>query len=87
VSDVSLTVRRGEVHGLIGESGSGKTQTAWSILRLLPDGGRITGGAIFFEGRDLSTVSEKEMTKIRGKKIAYIPQEPMSNLDSSFTIG
>jgi len=87
VSDVSLTVRRGEVHGLIGESGSGKTQTAWSILRLLPDGGRITGGAIFFEGRDLSTVTEKEMTKIRGKKIAYIPQEPMSNLDSSFTIG
>ena len=87
VHDVSLTVRRGEVHGLIGESGSGKTQTAWSILRLLPDGGRITGGAIFFEGENLADASEKEMTKIRGKKIAYIPQEPMSNLDSSFTIG
>jgi peptide/nickel transport system permease protein len=87
VHDVSLTVRRGEVHGLIGESGSGKTQTAWSILRLLPDGGRVTGGAIFFEGKDLAHASEKEMTKIRGKKIAYIPQEPMSNLDSAFTIG
>jgi peptide/nickel transport system permease protein len=87
VHDVSLTVRRGEVHGLIGESGSGKTQTAWSILRLLPDGGRVTGGAILFEGKDLATASEKEMTGIRGKKIAYIPQEPMSNLDSSFTIG
>jgi peptide/nickel transport system permease protein len=87
VHDVSLIVRRGEVHGLIGESGSGKTQTAWSILRLLPDGGRVTGGAIYFEGKDLAHASEKEMTKIRGKKIAYIPQEPMSNLDSAFTIG
>jgi ABC-type dipeptide/oligopeptide/nickel transport system ATPase component/ABC-type dipeptide/oligopeptide/nickel transport system permease subunit len=87
VHDVSLTVRRGEVHGLIGESGSGKTQTAWSILRLLPEGGRVTGGSILFEGKDLARASEKEMTGIRGKKIAYIPQEPMSNLDSSFTIG
>jgi len=87
VHDVSLTVRRGEVHGLIGESGSGKTQTAWSVLRLLPEGGRVTGGSIFFEGADLALATEKEMTKIRGKKIAYIPQEPMSNLDSSFTIG
>ncbi|UFS60624.1 dipeptide/oligopeptide/nickel ABC transporter permease/ATP-binding protein [Subtercola endophyticus] len=87
VNDVSLTVRRGEVHGLIGESGSGKTQTAWSVLRLLPEGGRVVNGSIFFVGKDLAHASEKEMTKIRGKKIAYIPQEPMSNLDSSFTIG
>jgi peptide/nickel transport system permease protein len=87
VHDVSLTVRRGEVHGLIGESGSGKTQTAWSILRLLPEGGHVTGGTIVFEGKDLAHLSEKEMTRIRGRKIAYIPQEPMSNLDSSFTIG
>ena len=87
VNDVNLTVRRGEVHGVIGESGSGKTQTAWSILRLLPDGGRVTGGTIFFDGTNLADASEKQMTKIRGRKIAYIPQEPMSNLDSSFTIG
>jgi ABC-type dipeptide/oligopeptide/nickel transport system ATPase component/ABC-type dipeptide/oligopeptide/nickel transport system permease subunit len=87
VHDVSLTVRRGEVHGLIGESGSGKTQTAWSVLRLLPNGGHVVGGTIFFEGKELAHASEKEMTGIRGKKIAYIPQEPMSNLDSSFTIG
>jgi peptide/nickel transport system permease protein len=87
VNDVSLTVRRGEVHGLIGESGSGKTQTAWSVLRLLPDGGRIVAGSIVFEGTDLASLNEKEMTRIRGKKIAYIPQEPMSNLDASFTIG
>jgi peptide/nickel transport system permease protein len=87
VEDVSLTVRRGEVHGLIGESGSGKTQTAWSILRLLPPGGRIVGGTIEFEGSDLAHASAKEMTGLRGAKIAYIPQEPMSNLDPAFTIG
>ncbi|MDR6417539.1 dipeptide/oligopeptide/nickel ABC transporter permease/ATP-binding protein [Pseudarthrobacter sulfonivorans] len=87
VNHVNLTVRRGEVHGLVGESGSGKTQTAFSILRLLPQGGRITGGSIFFEGEDLAHLSEKEMTKIRGKRIAYIPQEPMSNLDGAFSIG
>lgn len=87
VNDVSLTVRRGEVHGLVGESGSGKTQTAWAILRLLPEGGRIIGGSIHFQGKDLATLSEREMEKIRGRSIAYIPQEPMSNLDPSFTIG
>jgi peptide/nickel transport system permease protein len=87
VEDVSLTVRRGEVHGLIGESGSGKTQTAFAALRLLPAGGRILSGHINFEGVDLANVSEKEMTKLRGAKIAYIPQEPMSNLDPAFTIG
>ena len=87
VEDVSLTVRRGEVHGLIGESGSGKTQTAFSILRLLPPGGRIVAGTIEFEGDDLAHLSEKAMTGRRGKKIAYIPQEPMSNLDPNFTIG
>jgi peptide/nickel transport system permease protein len=87
VNHVNLTVRRGEVHGLVGESGSGKTQTAFSILRLLPQDGRITGGSIAFEGKDLAHLSEKEMTKVRGKRIAYIPQEPMSNLDAAFTIG
>ncbi|WP_431219905.1 dipeptide/oligopeptide/nickel ABC transporter permease/ATP-binding protein [Leifsonia xyli] len=87
VEDVSLTVHRGEVHGLIGESGSGKTQTAWSVLRLLPEGGRIVGGSITFEGQDLATRSEAQMRSLRGLKIAYIPQEPMSNLDASFTVG
>jgi len=87
VHDVSLTVRRGEVHGLIGESGSGKTQTAWSVMQLLPQGGHVTGGSVMFEGAELAHASEKDMLKIRGRKIAYIPQEPMSNLDPSFTIG
>jgi peptide/nickel transport system permease protein len=87
VNGVSLSVRRGEVHGLIGESGSGKTQTAWSILRLLPAGGRIVAGSIHFDGNDLATLSDRDMGKVRGRRIAYIPQEPMSNLDPSFTIG
>jgi peptide/nickel transport system permease protein len=87
VDDVSLDVRRGEVHGLIGESGSGKTQTAWSVLRLLPAGGEILEGSICLDGEDLSTVSSAQMRDIRGGRIAYIPQEPMSNLDPSFTVG
>src|SRR6202042_2267907 len=87
VDNVSLDVRRGEVHGLIGESGSGKTQTAWSVLGLLPTGGEILEGSIGLDGEDLSTVSSAQMRDIRGGRIAYIPQEPMSNLDPSFTIG
>jgi len=87
VDNVSLDIRRGEVHGLIGESGSGKTQTAWSVLGLLPSGGEILEGSIRFDGEDLSRVSSAKMRDIRGGRIAYIPQEPMSNLDPSFTIG
>jgi peptide/nickel transport system permease protein len=87
VNGVSLDVGRGEVHGLIGESGSGKTQTAWSILRLLPDGGRILSGRVVFDDTDLASLSDTEMRAVRGRRISYIPQEPMSNLDPSFTIG
>lgn len=87
VNDVSFVVHRGEVHGIIGESGSGKTQSAFAIMRLLPEGGRIIGGTVLFEGHDVASMSEREMTKLRGRKIAYIPQEPMSNLDPSFTVG
>ncbi|HIY24453.1 MAG TPA: dipeptide/oligopeptide/nickel ABC transporter permease/ATP-binding protein [Candidatus Brachybacterium merdigallinarum] len=87
VHGVDLTIRRGEVHGLIGESGSGKSQTSFSVLGLLPTGGRVVSGSIHFEGTDLVTSSDRARAAVRGKKIAYIPQEPMSNLDPSFTIG
>lgn len=87
VDDVSLDIRRGEVHGLIGESGSGKTQTAWSVLRLLPPGGEILAGSIELDGEDLTKASNATMREVRGGRIAYIPQEPMSNLDPSFTVG
>ena len=87
VQDVSLDIRPGEVHGLIGESGSGKTQTAWSVLRLLAPGGQILDGSIMLDGRDLVSASGAVMRQIRGGRLAYIPQEPMSNLDPSFTVG
>jgi ABC-type dipeptide/oligopeptide/nickel transport system ATPase component/ABC-type dipeptide/oligopeptide/nickel transport system permease subunit len=87
VHGVSLDVRKGEVHGLIGESGSGKTQTAFAVLGLLPRGGRVSGGRIDFEGTALEGGSERAYAGIRGLRVGYIPQEPMSNLDPSFTIG
>jgi peptide/nickel transport system permease protein len=87
VHGVSLHVAPGEVLGLVGESGSGKTQTAFSVLGLLPDGGRVSAGSILFDGKELTTLGRKERTALRGTDIAYIPQEPMSNLDPSFRIG
>ncbi|SDD45344.1 peptide/nickel transport system permease protein [Sanguibacter gelidistatuariae] len=87
VHGIDLEVRRGEVVGLIGESGSGKTQSAFAIMKLLPEGGGILGGRVLWKGHDLARLSERDMTRIRGKEIAYVPQEPMSNLDPSFTIG
>jgi peptide/nickel transport system permease protein len=87
VDDVSISVARGEVHALIGESGSGKTQTAWSVLGLLPAGGTCVAGAIQFDGRDLLGLTPRELEQLRGSRIGYIPQEPMSNLDPSYTVG
>ncbi|MCW3492691.1 dipeptide/oligopeptide/nickel ABC transporter permease/ATP-binding protein [Microbacterium sp. SSM24] len=87
VHGVSLDVRRGEIHGLIGESGSGKTQTAFAVLGLLPRGGHVSGGSIRYEGSELAGAAERVYAGVRGKRIGYIPQEPMSNLDPSFRIG
>jgi peptide/nickel transport system permease protein len=87
VHGVSLDVRKGEIHGLIGESGSGKTQTAFAVLGLLPRGGHVSAGSIDYEGTELANASERVYAGIRGRRIGYIPQEPMSNLDPSFTIG
>ncbi|MEV8357846.1 dipeptide/oligopeptide/nickel ABC transporter permease/ATP-binding protein [Microbacterium sp. NPDC076895] len=90
VRDVSLTIRPGEVLGLVGESGSGKSQTAFSILGLLPRTARILAGSVRFEESVLvrdGVVDTKAVLGIRGRRIAYIPQEPMSNLDPAFTIG
>lgn len=88
VDGVSLGVRPGETLGLVGESGCGKTVTALSILRLIPDPpGRIVGGSISFEGRDLVQLSEEEIRKIRGCAISMIFQEPMTSLNPVFTVG
>ena len=87
VERVSLSVSRGEVHGLVGESGSGKTQTAWSVLGLLPEGGTVTGGSIVFDGDELVGSTKGRLSALRGRRMAYVPQEPMANLDPSFTVG
>ncbi|WP_284990425.1 dipeptide/oligopeptide/nickel ABC transporter permease/ATP-binding protein [Arthrobacter sp. efr-133-TYG-120] len=87
VHGVSFHVGPGEVLGLVGESGSGKTQTAFAILGLLPDGGSASGGSIMFDGKELTALGKAARGILRGTDIAYVPQEPMSNLDPSFRIG
>jgi oligopeptide/dipeptide ABC transporter ATP-binding protein len=84
---VSFHIRRGETLGLVGESGSGKSVTAFSILRLLDPPGRIAGGRIVFQGRDLLTLSDEEMRKVRGAGIGLIFQEPMAALNPVMRIG
>jgi oligopeptide/dipeptide ABC transporter ATP-binding protein len=87
VDDVSFCIRPGEVLGLVGESGCGKSVTSLSVLRLIAPPGRITGGEIVFEGRDLLRLPEKEMQSIRGNKISMIFQEPMTSLNPVMTVG
>lgn len=88
VDGVSFRVRKGEIVGLVGESGCGKTMTALSIMRLLPSPmGRIAAGSIIFDGRDLVKIPEKEMRRIRGNRIAMVFQEPLSSLNPVFTCG
>jgi oligopeptide/dipeptide ABC transporter ATP-binding protein len=87
VDDVSLHVRPGETVGLVGESGCGKSMTAWSILRLVQPPGRIAGGEVFFEGVDLLGLPERQMRGLRGSRLALVPQEPSSSLNPVFTVG
>ena len=87
VNDVSLQLAAGETLGVVGESGSGKSVTAFSILRLLQPPGRITGGSIVFEGRDLLTLSEAQMREVRGARISLIFQEPMTALNPVMRVG
>jgi len=88
VEDVSFTVRRGETLAIVGESGCGKSVTALSIMRLVPDPpGRIVGGSVVLEGTDLLALDESEMRKIRGNRISMIFQEPMTSLNPVLTIG
>ncbi|WP_041081764.1 ABC transporter ATP-binding protein [Thermotoga profunda] len=88
IEDVNITVGKGEIVGIVGETGSGKSITAMSILKLIPTPpARYLNGKIWFEGQEISKFSEDEMTSIRGKKISMIFQEPMTSLNPTFTIG
>jgi oligopeptide transport system ATP-binding protein len=82
VDGVSFDVRRGETLGIVGESGSGKSVTNLSIMRLIPSPpGRIAGGAVFFDGRDLLKLPNEEMRALRGRRIAMVFQDPMTSLN------
>jgi len=87
VGGVSLSVAKGETLGIVGESGCGKTMTALSIMRLLPPGGRVSGGAIRFGDTDLATLDEAGMRAVRGNRVGMIFQDPMTSLNPCLTIG
>ena len=87
VDDVSFDLLAGETLGLVGESGSGKSVTALSIVRLVTPPGRIAGGRIRLDGRDLLELDETAMQKVRGRRIGFVFQEPMVALDPVYTIG
>lgn len=79
--DVSLTLQRGEVRGLVGESGAGKSTIAKALLGILPRTVRVTAGTVLFEGRDLLTMPAKARSAIMGQEIALVPQDPMTSLN------
>src|SRR5207244_93214 len=88
VGDVSFSVKQGEVLGIVGESGCGKTVTAMSILRLIPTPpGKFDGGRILFQGADLLTMPIEDLRQVRGKKISMIFQEPMTALSPLMPVG
>jgi oligopeptide/dipeptide ABC transporter ATP-binding protein len=87
VNDVSFEIHQGETLGVVGESGSGKSVTAFSIMRLVQPPGRIAHGSVHFKGRDLLTLTEREMQSVRGADISLIFQEPMTALNPVFTVG
>lgn len=87
VRGVNLTVYPGQSIAIVGESGSGKSTTASAVIGLLPGTGKVTGGTIEFDGRDITNLSKREMIALRGSEIGMIPQDPMSNLNPVWRIG
>lgn len=88
VNGINLELKPGESMGLVGESGAGKTTTAYSIMGLLPKlTGKIVEGHILFQGKDLISIPEEEMRKIRGNQISMIFQDPMTSLNPIFPVG
>ena len=86
VKNVSFNLKKGQIHAIIGESGSGKTMSVMSIIKLLPKNSKITSGEILFNGQNLLNLNEDELKNTRGAKIALIPQDPMTSLNPLYTI-
>ncbi len=87
VNGVSFNLERGKVLGIVGESGSGKSVTAYSILRILVDPGKVVGGEVLYDGKDVLKFSKKQIREFRGNKISIIFQDPMTSLNPVYTIG
>ena len=87
VNHVSISIDRGEIIGVVGESGCGKTVTGLAVLRLLADTATISSGSILIDGRDVLTLSDKEVRALRGNKVAMIFQDPSTSLNPVFTVG
>nr|WP_235825382.1 ABC transporter ATP-binding protein [Agromyces badenianii] len=87
VDGVNITLYRGQSLAIVGESGSGKSTTAHAIINLLPGTGHISGGQILLDGQDLTKAGKREMEAVRGRKIGFVPQDPMSNLNPVWSIG
>ena len=87
VRGVDLSVLSGHTVAVVGESGSGKSTTAAAILGLLAPGGRITAGRIVFDGVDITSADRKLLRSIRGRRIGYVPQDPMTNLNPVWKVG
>lgn len=87
LNGIDIRVKVGEVLGIVGESGSGKSVSAYTLMGLVPNPGRVTGGSVFFGGRRIDGMSEKEMLKIRGKEESIIFQDPLTSLNPVYTIG
>lgn len=85
--DVSFSLEKGKMHALVGESGCGKTISAMSILQLLPKSAFINSGSIIFNDEDILKMSSKQLQRVRGAKIALIPQDPMTSLNPLYTVG
>ena len=87
VRGISYDLKHGEVMGIVGESGSGKSVSSYGLMGIIPEPGKIIGGSIIFDGKEITTMSKKEMSTIRGKDVSMIFQDPMTSLNPVFTVG
>ena len=86
LNDINFSFYGGKIHAIVGESGCGKTMSVMSVLKLLPKNSKVLGGEIIFENQNILNYGEKQMRQIRGRKIALIPQDPMTSLNPLYTV-